>query len=84
MPGLLEVGAHHLLCIGFCILARLAEQYLALLEAATADPERRLSALPVLPVGQPDDAESILQTLDQLSDEEAERLLAAELRNHTP
>jgi non-ribosomal peptide synthetase component F len=66
-------------------IAGLAEQYLALLDAATADPERRLSALPVSPAtGRTDDTESILRELERLSDEEAERLLAAELRNHTP
>ncbi len=65
-------------------ITRLAEQYLALLEAATTDPERRLSALPVLTADGPREAESILQELDHLSDEDAERLLAAELRDHTP
>ncbi len=62
-------------------IARLARQYRAILEVVVGDPERPLSdLLPDRSMGAPDASERLLQELDQISDDEAERLLAAELR----
>ena len=62
-------------------IARLARQYRAILEVVVSDPERPLSALlPDRSMGALDASERLLQELDQLSDDEAERLLAAEFR----
>jgi hypothetical protein len=65
-------------------VARLAEQYLASLETFAVDPECRISALPGTPPG-PDSLRTnrLVEELEQMSDEEAERLLAAELRSGT-
>jgi hypothetical protein len=58
-------------------VARLARQYRVVLEAAVAKPEQRLSALPLpLPVPASDEFERVFQELEQMSDEDAERLLA--------
>jgi len=65
-------------------VARLAEQYLASLETFAADPERRISTLPGSRPGQGSShADRLLEELEQMTDEEAERLLAAELRSQT-
>ncbi len=61
------------------LVAKLADQYRMILEAAVSDPEQRLSALPRPPAAAaPDEYERLLQDLDRISEEEAERLLAAE------
>jgi len=62
-------------------VSRLADQYRALLAAVAANPERRISSLPLAPAeGEPDETHRVLQELDEMSEEEAGRLLA-ELRD---
>jgi hypothetical protein len=63
-------------------VARLMSHYRMLLEAAVRAPDRTLSAL-ALPPWESDQGETerLLQELDQLSEEEAERLLETQLRD---
>jgi non-ribosomal peptide synthetase component F len=65
-------------------VARLAQEYLASLEAFALDPECRISALPDT-WRKPDSVRTdrLVQELEQMTEEEAERLLAAELRSGT-
>ena len=65
-------------------VASLAQAYLASLEIFAADPECRISSLPDMLRG-PEAARTgrLVQELEQMTEEEAERLLAAELRSGT-
>jgi non-ribosomal peptide synthetase component F len=65
-------------------VARLAQEYLQSLETFVLDPERRISALP----GTWGESESVqtgrlVEELERMTEEEAERLLAAESRGGT-
>jgi hypothetical protein len=65
-------------------VARLAQEYLRSLETFVLDPERRISALPATwggPESVPTDR--LVEELERMTEEEAERLLAAELRGGT-
>ena len=63
-------------------IGRLAREYLALLEAFAKDPECRISALPDTWRGADlVQADLLVQELEQMTDDEAERLLAAEVRS---
>jgi len=65
-------------------VARLAQEYLASLETFAVDPERRISVLPDTWRG-PESMQTdrLVQELERMTEEEAERLLAAELRSGT-
>lgn len=63
-------------------VARLMSHYVMLLEAAVRAPDRALSALALPPwESDLDETERLLQELNQLSEEEAERLLDTQLRD---
>ncbi|MGH7578679.1 MAG: condensation domain-containing protein [Gemmatimonadales bacterium] len=62
-------------------VVRLAQEYLASLETFARDPERRISILPdIWRAPEPVRPDRLVQELEQMTEEEAERLLAAELR----
>ncbi len=62
-------------------VARLAREYLASLETFAEDPERRISSLPnTWRAPESLEPDRLVQELERMTEEEAERLLAAELR----
>jgi hypothetical protein len=63
-------------------VARLAQEYLKSLETFVLDPERRISVLPGT-FGEPESmrTDRLVEELERMTEEEAERLLAAELRS---
>jgi hypothetical protein len=61
---------------------RLAQEYLAALETLVFKPDLPISAIPAWRRGpEPTGADSLIDRLEQITDEEAERLLEAELRS---
>jgi hypothetical protein len=63
-------------------IGRLAREYLASLESFANDPECRISALAATGPGvAPDQTDLLVRELEQMTDDEAERLLAAEVRS---
>jgi hypothetical protein len=63
-------------------IGRLAREYRASLESFASDPECRISALPDTWRGaDPDQTDLLVRELEQMTDDEAERLLAAEARS---
>jgi non-ribosomal peptide synthetase component F len=66
---------------GTTTVARLARAYLTALELFVSHPDSRISALPnSLRESESTDTDRLVQELEQMTNEEAERLLAAELR----
>jgi non-ribosomal peptide synthetase component F len=66
---------------GTTTVARLARAYLTALELFVSHPDSRISALPnSWRESESTDRDRLVQELEQMTDEEAERLLAAELR----
>jgi hypothetical protein len=60
----------------------LAQEYLAALETLVFKPDLPISAIPAWRRGsEPTGADSLIDRLEQITDEEAERLLEAELRS---
>ena len=96
--GLVDLGVdirrveRRLTCVFTCdadqfeeaTVARLAQQYHELLEAIAHDPDHRVSPAMGTAPGLDAGADRLVEELEHMSDEEAERLLAAELRGGTP